>query len=370
MKMEELKKKLKKKISDQGFDVFGFTAPNVDKITKKNYNEFLRKNYHGEMKWLERHYEKKTNPKKVWNEVKTVIVIGKNYAPSSNPLRLNKLKKIANISVYAQNYDYHNVINQKLKIIQDWLMNEYKIHSKTFVDTSPIMEKYFAQKAKIGWQGKHTNIVSKEFGSWLFLAEIFLPIIIREDRNDLNDCGTCIKCLDICPTNAILKDNVIDTRKCISYLTIEYKGPIPQSLRKKIGNKVYGCDDCLSICPWNKFSSATNDKKLQKKSDDKDLIFFLNFDEDKFNKHFANSPINRIGWIRFLRNIIIASGNSNNKNLIEPLYKHLNNNNPILRGSCVWSLFQLMGNKCREYLKSKLKSEKNKYVLFELDLFS
>ncbi len=370
MKMEELKKKLKKKIFSLGFDVFGFTNAKVSFDAKKNYLEFLNKNYHGEMKWLERHYEKKINPKKVWEKVETIIVIGQNYTPNINPLKFNQNKKTANISVYAQNHDYHNIINEKLLKIQNWLIKEFNIPSKAFVDTSPVMEKYFAQEAKIGWQGKHTNIVSKEFGSWLFLAEIFLPIKIEEEKQELNNCGTCTQCLEICPTNAILEDNVIDARKCISYLTIEYKGPIPLSLRKKIGNKVYGCDDCLSICPWNKFSSVTKEKRLLKKGFNKNLSFFLNFNEDKFNQYFLHSPIKRIGWIRFLRNIIIASGNSDDKKLIKYLIKLLKNNNPIIRGSCVWALFQLLEKKDKEKIKKKLSNETNGYVLFELSMFT
>ena len=232
------------------------------------------------------------------------------------------------------------------------------------------MEKYFAQKSKIGWQGKHTNIVSKEFGSWLFLAEIFLPIKIKEEDNLIDNCGTCTKCIDICPTDAILGDNIIDARKCISYLTIEYRGPIPQSLRKKMGNKVYGCDDCLSVCPWNKFSKETNEKKFTNDNFNRDLLFFLNFSETKFKNYFLNSPIKRIGWIRFLRNVLIASGNSKDKNLIKAIYYHLDNCNPIIRGSCIWSLSQLLNNKEIRLLRNKLKNEKNKYVLFELDMLT
>ena len=368
--MEELKKKLKKKILSQGFNVFGFANPKIEKSTKENYANFLNKNYHGEMKWLERHYEKKVNPKELWNEVETVLVIGQNYSPGINPLKFNLDKSKANISVYAQNYDYHNVIREKLILIQEWLMDEFHINSKIFVDSSPVMEKYFAQKANIGWQGKHTNIVSKEFGSWLFLAEIFLPIKISSDSELQDNCGSCNKCIDICPTNAILDDNIIDARKCISYLTIEYRGPIPRSFRKKIGNKIYGCDDCLSICPWNKFSKPTDEKKLKKNDFNKDLLFFLNFDEEKFKEYFLYSPIKRIGWIRFLRNVIIASGNSKNKILVKAIYNHLNNSNPIIRGSCVWSLLELQSNDEIEFLRNKLKNEKNKYVLFELGKFA
>ena len=190
-----------------------------------------------------------------------------------NRFILNKDKNHGNISIYAQDEDYHSVIKNKLQTLQDWFKDKYNLETKIFVDTSPIMEKYFAEKAGLGWQGKHTNIVSKSFGSWLFLAEIFLPIKINETKNMINGCGSCVKCLEICPTNAILSNYKIDSKRCISYLTIENKGPIPISLRKLIGNKIYGCDDCLSICPWNKFATETHEKKLIS-NDKNDLLFF------------------------------------------------------------------------------------------------
>ncbi len=369
MKMKDLKKRISNEILNRGFDVVGFSNIKIDSRTKSNYLNFLKNNYHGEMKWLERHYSKKINPKLIWNDVKTILVVGQNYSPLSNPLKLNSKKNKANISVYASNEDYHIVIKEKLKKIQCWLKNKLKLESRIFVDSSPILEKYFAQKANLGWQGKHTNIVSKKFGSWLFLAEIFLPVEIYETEKEQDNCGTCNKCIDVCPTNALLKNNIIDARKCISYLTIEYKGPIPLSLRKKIGNKVYGCDDCLSICPWNKFSTEAIEKKLTSNEKLNDLDFFLNFNKKKFDEYFHNSPIKRIGWIRFLRNIIIATGNSENKNLVNYLFQHLENENSIIRGSCVWSLSQLLDKKSKNQLKDVLfLKEKNQYVLYELNL--
>lgn len=368
--MNDLKKKLEDNIFQHGFDVVGYSPPTVDKRAKKEYLYFLNKNYHGEMKWLERHFEKKIEPKKMWDKVKSIVVIGLNYAPKKNPLFNNLSLSKANISVYAQNEDYHEVIKIKLKKIQSWLLDEYNLDSRVFVDSSPIFEKYFAKIANLGWQGKHTNIVSKEYGSWLFLAEIFLPIEIKDLKSQIQDnCGSCNKCIDICPTNALINENKIDARKCISYLTIENKGPIPFSLRKKIGNKVYGCDDCLSICPWNKFSSETTEEKLQSSIESKTLAFFLKFNKDKFQKYFCKSPIKRIGWTRFLRNLIIATGNSQNKNLIKYLHIHLNNESSLIRGTCIWSLFQLINKREKRELREKiLKTETNKYVLFELGM--
>ncbi len=366
--MEILKEKIKQKALNIGFDVVGFTEPKIDQDTKKELEVFLQKKFHGEMSWLEKHFEKKIDPKMVWNEVQTVVVLGLNYGPTQNPIFKNNYKDFANASVYANNKDYHQVIKKKLNILNQWIKKELRIESKVFVDTSPLLEKYFAKKTNVGWQGKHTNLVSKKFGSWLFLAEIFLPIKLNEDNVSLNNCGHCKKCLDICPTGALIDEYKIDARKCISYLTIEYKGPFPQSIRKKIGNKIYGCDDCLAVCPWNKFSKPTNNSDFLSSRNEKELIFFLNFDERKFKKYFRNSPIKRIGWVSFMRNIIIASGNSEKKKLIRYLKELSKNKNPIIRGACIWSLYQLTRKKEKKFFKDIRKNERNSYVLYELDM--
>ena len=311
--MNDLKKKIYYKLKLFGFSVVGFTKPIIEDNTIQNYDKFLKKKFHGDMNWLEYHRDVKKNPLKIWNEVKTVISIGLNYAPGFNPLRYNKEKKLGNISVYAQNEDYHSLIKVKLKEFRKWFLNEYGLTQKIFVDTSPIFEKQLAQKAGLGWQGKHTNLVSRKFGSWLFLAEIFLPIDLSSSKEEINHCGVCSDCIEICPTRAI-KNNFIDPRKCISYLTIEHKGPFPISLRKKIGNKIYGCDDCLAVCPWNKFSKKTKEIKLEGKKL-KDLIFYLKINEENFNTIFHKSPIKRVGYIRFMRNVIISIGNSNEKKI-------------------------------------------------------
>ncbi|MBD23121.1 MAG: tRNA epoxyqueuosine(34) reductase QueG [Alphaproteobacteria bacterium] len=365
--MMNLKKKINNKISLLGFDVIGYSQPIVDSKTKIEYRKFLKKKFHGQMSWLENHYEKKINPKKVWNEVKTIVVVGLNYAPKFNPLIKNNLKEKANISVYAHQKDYHNVIGEKLKEFKEWLFKKHKIDSKYFVDSSPVMEKYFAKKTKVGWLGKHTNIVSKEYGSWLFLSEIFLPISFTFEEKSSDNCGICRSCIDVCPTNAIISDYKIDARKCISYLTIEHKGPFPMSIRDKIGNKVYGCDDCLSICPWNKFAKPTEDKNLVPEENYKSLNFFLDFDKKRFYKYFSDSPIKRIGWISFLRNVIIATGNSNSSIFKKKLEKLLKHESPIIRGSTIWSLGKLSS---KNKIKKLLKNEKNKYVLYELNSLS
>ena len=366
--MKNFKGIIEKKILSLGFDEVGFCKPEVDPVTKRNYRNFLNKRCNGDMDWLERHYEKKIDPKKIWPEVKTILVQGTNYSPFTNPMTLNQKEILGNISAYAKNEDYHKVIKNNLLEFKKWFFEKFSLESWVFVDTSPILEKYFAEKSGLGWQGKHTNLVSKKYGSWLFLSIIFLPIELEvSDQSDAT-CGICNDCLKICPTGALISENKIDARKCISYLTIEYKGAFPLSIRKNIGNKIYGCDDCLSICPWNKFSKETKKKEFIQTSSDKKLSFFLKFDEIFFTKFFKNSPIKRIGFESFLRNVIIAAGNSKSLELIKYIQIQLNNPSPIIRGASVWALGQLLPEKEKNQMKRELLSkELNEYVVFELD---
>lgn len=370
--MIDKKKAISDKAKEIGFDVIKFTKPEINNLDKKHLKKFLEKNHHGQMKWLERHYEKKINPKKVWNEVKTIVILGTNYGSKNNPLEYNLNKDLGNISIYARNIDYHVVIKKKLLILKKWLVKKFGINSKIFIDTSPIFEKSLAQQSGLGWHGKHTNIVSKEFGSWLFLSEIFISTKINIDNKEQDNCGTCNDCIKICPTKAFKKNYELDSRKCISYLTIEHKGPFPVSLRKKIGNKIYGCDDCLSICPWNKFSKETkiNDFIEDNQSTNSKLSFFLKFNEEKFTEFFGNSSVKRIGWVSFLRNVLIASGNSKNKTLVKLIEPLLVNKNPLIRGTAIWSIRQLIDKKkFKEIKKNYFHSEDNRYVLFEWSLF-
>ena len=370
--MNDFKKNLENYIFQHGFDVVGYSSPSVDKKAKEEYLSFLNKNYHGEMKWLERHFETKINPKRIWNNVKSIIVIGQNYAPKKNPLINNLSFNKANISVYAQNEDYHEVIKIKLKKIQSWLLNKYYLDSKIFVDSSPIFEKYFAKKANLGWQGKHTNIVSKEYGSWLFLAEIFLPVEIKSPKSKIIDgCGSCAKCIEVCPTKALVDENKIDARKCISYLTIENKGPIPMSLRKKIGNKVYGCDDCLSICPWNKFAKKHNEMKFEiiKKLELPSLKKMISFDEYDYRTYFSGTPLRRLGYIRFLRNVLIAIGNTEKKCFSRHVIKKLDFEDEIVKSIAVWSLYNINKKAFRIEKQKRYFKEKSSLVKKEWDRF-
>ena len=354
------------KAKDLGFELAGFTKPEISSIDKKNYKLFLKKNYHGDMKWLERHYEKKVNPKVLWDKVKCILVLGINYSQKINSSSRSSSK--GNISIYAKNKDYHYVIKKKLQILKVFLEKEFKIDSKIFVDSSPVFEKPLAQSAGIGWIGKHTNLVSKDIGSWFFLSEMYLAEEIANNKSEINHCGNCNDCINVCPTNAFEASYKLDARKCISYLTIEHKGPIPLSLRKKIGNKIYGCDDCLATCPWNKFAKMSKHKEFLGTKDLTNLRFekLLLLTKKKFAEDFLESPIKRIGWYLFMRNIIIAAGNSKKKSLISLIKLHLKNEDPIVRGSAVWALGELMKkNEKLLFIKSFKKKEKNPYVLFE-----
>ena len=296
------------------------------------------------MDWLETKKERRKSPKKLWNDVESIIMLGMNYGPDHDPLENIKHKNTGNISVYARGDDYHDIIKKKLKILGRWLIQEIESEIKVFVDTAPVMEKHLAQKAGIGWQGKHTNLVSREFGSWLFLGSIYTNIIIEPDEEELDHCGNCNSCVDICPTQAFQEPYKLDARKCISYLTIEHKGVIPRNLRSKIGNRIYGCDDCLAVCPWNKFAKESNEMKFSSKHNEKSLslneLSLLN-DKD-FRLMFSKSPIKRIGRNRFLRNVLIALGNAKSHNSVSYIKRNLKDESPIVRGAAVWAINQIL----------------------------
>jgi epoxyqueuosine reductase len=337
------KENILKKLYELGFDDIGIA--NIDDIPdqREELDSFLSNGFHGDMIWLEKNKDRRSHPSKIWDETVSIIVVSKNYGPDENPIQNISRKTDANISVYARAEDYHHVIKNQLKEFSSWLKERFDIDSKYFVDTAPIMEKPIAQIAGLGWQGKHTNLVSQRLGSWFFLGVVLIPIYIEPSKTELNHCGSCRSCIDICPTNAIIAPHKLDARKCISYLTIEYKGHIPRHLREKIGNRVYGCDDCLAVCPWNKFAQVTNDINLKGREELNlpNLGFFLDFDYSNFNGYFMNSPIKRIGKDRFLRNILIAAGNSNSKKLVKKIEKHIKNHSPIVRSAAIWSIKKL-----------------------------
>ena len=299
------------------------------------------------MVWLEKNKDRRSHPSNLWENAKSIIVVSKNYGPQVNPLNNIKEKSKANISVYARAVDYHELMKKSLKDLSIWLLQNYEVESRFFVDTAPIMEKPIAQIAGIGWQGKHSNLVSRKLGSWFFLGVLLLPVELESSVSEPDHCGSCSSCMDICPTKAIISPYKLDSRKCISYLTIEYKGHIPEEYRESIGNRIYGCDDCLAVCPWNKFASETRDIHLKAKEmlNLPDISFFLEFDYDLFNKFFDNSPIKRIGKDRFLRNVLIAAGNSGSREIAIKIKKFIKHDSSIIRASAIWAIKKIISKK-------------------------
>ncbi|MEM9105580.1 MAG: tRNA epoxyqueuosine(34) reductase QueG [Pseudomonadota bacterium] len=328
-----------------GFDVARVVAPSaIEDRAPAGLKSYLDEGRHGTMQWLEDTYERRANPRVLWPEVGSILMLGMNYGPNDDPLALLDQKDKAAISVYARNRDYHDLIKGKLKTIASRFVSRAGGDVKVFVDTAPVMEKPLAERAGLGWQGKHTNLVSREFGSWLFLGSIFTTAKLPIDAPEIDHCGSCRACLDICPTDAFPAPYQLDARRCISYLTIEHKGPIPGEFRKAIGNRIYGCDDCLAVCPWNKFAADASEAKLLARDDLKapPLETLVSLDDRAFRAMFAGSPIKRIGRDRFVRNVLIACGNSCEVGLIDACQKCLSDESPVVRGAAVWALSQLM----------------------------
>lgn len=309
---------------------------------------FVEAGYHGSMDWMRETLERRAHPNNLWQDVKSVIMLGMNYGPDHDPRSLLDCRHKANISVYARNRDYHELIKGRLKQLASKLISRTREimpggQVKVFVDTAPVMEKPLAQLSGLGWQGKHTNLVSRDFGSWLFLGSIFTTLDLKADEAEIDRCGSCDACQTACPTNAFPSPYKIDGSRCISYLTIENKGAIPYEFRTAMGNRIYGCDDCLAACPWNKFAQQAQEAKLIAREDLKapDLVDFLAMDDVTFRKHFSGSPVKRIGRNRFLRNVLVASGNSSQPALIPAVLSNVKDADPLVRQHAVWALRQL-----------------------------
>jgi len=326
-----------------GFDCIGVTDPGAIADAAKHFRSFLDAGAHGDMDWLAANPERRTDPRVLWAGVRSVIMLGVNYGPDENPLAILAQRSSGAISVYAQGDDYHDLIKKRLKALARWLVATSGGEVKVFVDTAAVMEKPLAQAAGLGWQGKHTNLVSREFGSWLFLGAIFTELDLPRDDADTDHCGSCQACLDICPTAAFPAPYKLDARRCISYLTIENKGPIPHEFRKAIGNRIYGCDDCLAACPWNKFAQTGREAKLAARDQLRapSLADLARLDDAAFRILFAKSPVKRIGRDRFIRNVLIAIGNSNDVVLAVEAERLLDDESPLVRGAAVWALSQL-----------------------------
>lgn len=339
----KLKRFLIEEAKAVGFDAVAFTTPDTIPQAPQRLRQYIADGHHADMLWMEETEDRRANPSVLWPEVRSIMILAMNYGPDSNPLGILEHKDRAAISVYAQNRDYHDIIKGKLKHVASRFAARAGQDVKVFVDTAPVMEKPLAQAAGLGWQGKHTNLVSRELGSWLFLGSIFTTAEIPPDKPDRDHCGSCRACLDACPTKAFPSPYRIDARRCISYLTIENKGPIPHEFRKSMGNRIYGCDDCLSVCPWNKFAQATSEMKLKARDDLKAprLADFLVLDDPAFRTLFSGSPVKRIGRDRFLRNVLIAAGNSQDPSLLPQIENLLEDPAPIVRGAAVWAFKQL-----------------------------
>lgn len=340
--METLLSDLRKDVQEYGFDAMAICPASLPEQIAKNLEIFLGNKQHGTMAWMEETAARRADPQTLWPDAKSVIMLAMNYGPDENPLPQLQRKSEGTISVYAQNRDYHDIIKGKLKTIAGRFAARNKADVKVFVDTAPVMEKPLAAQAGLGWQGKHTNLVSREYGSWLFLGSIFTDLELPADIPEIDHCGSCRACLDVCPTNAFPAPYQLDARRCISYLTIEHKGPIPEEFRSAMGNRIYGCDDCLAACPWNKFAATASEAKLQARDDLKrpDLEFLAGLDDAGFRKHFSGSPIKRIGRNRFLRNVLIAIGNSADVALSEVARRHVNDPEPVVREAAEWAIEQ------------------------------
>jgi epoxyqueuosine reductase len=364
----ELKAALAREARTLGFDCIGITDPDAIAESAKYFREFLDAGAHGEMDWLAANPERRMDPRGLWPGVRSVIMLGVNYGPDENPLAALEKRSFGAISVYAQGDDYHDVIKKRLKTLARWFAAESGEELKVFVDTAAVMEKPLAQAAGLGWQGKHTNLVSREFGSWLFLGAIYSAADLPRDEPDGDHCGSCTACQEICPTAAFPAPYKLDARRCISYLTIENKGPIPHEFRKAIGNRIYGCDDCLAVCPWNKFAQEGREAKLAARAELRapPLSELVRLDDAAFRALFAKSPVKRIGRDRFIRNVLIAIGNAGDASLAGEAERLLDDTSPLVRGAAVWALSQLMAREKFEVIASQaIGAEADESVLAE-----
>lgn len=327
-----------------GFDAVAVTSPSAIPLAPARLAEFVADGFHGSMAWIAETLERRSEPLTLWPDVRSIVVLAMNYGPDHDPRTLQARRDRGAISVYAQNRDYHEIMKGRLKEIAGKIVAQAGGDVKVFVDTAPVMEKPLAEAAGLGWQGKHTNLVSREHGSWLFLGTIFTTVELEPDAAEADHCGSCRACLDACPTDAFPAPYRLDARRCISYLTIENKGPIPHEFRDKIGNRIYGCDDCLAACPWNKFARAASEAKLAARAELREpaLVELLQLDDAAFRAFFSGSPIKRIGRDRFVRNVLIAAGNSGDASLAGEVRALLGDASPLVRGAAVWALARLV----------------------------
>ena len=326
-----------------GFDAVGFTAADPDAASADRLAAFLAAGFHGDMGWLAARAGERAAPRALWPAARSVIALALNYAPEGDALATLARRARGNISVYARNRDYHDLIKGRLKHLAQFIVSRFGAEVKVFVDTAPVMEKPLAARAGLGWQGKHSNLVSRRFGSWLLLGEIYTTLALAPAAPHADRCGRCRRCLDACPTDAFPAPYRLDARRCLSYLTIEHAGPIPERFRAAMGNRIYGCDDCLAVCPWNRFAVAGREAKLAARADliAPSLADLAGLGEAGFRRHFSGSPIKRIGWNRFLRNVLYAIGNSGDIGLAAAAAGHRAASDPVVAEAASWALARL-----------------------------
>ena len=339
----DLKQALTGRALAEGFAAVAVAPARLPDDVAAHLNQFIALGYHGDMGWMAETQTRRAAPTNLWPEARSAIVLAMNYGQNRDVFARLKDKTIGVISTYALNHDYHEVMKPKLKRLAGWLAKAASAQVKVFVDTAPLMEKPLAALAGLGWQGKHTNLVSRELGSWFFLGVILTDMELASDAPEVDHCGTCSACLGICPTKAFTAPRQIDARRCISYLTIEHKGEIPHEFRKAMGNRIYGCDDCLGICPWNKFAQAASEAKLQARADlvSPALADLLALDDAGFRKLFSGSPVKRIGRERFIRNCLIAAGNSANAGLLPHIQKLAQETSTVISEAARWAAAEL-----------------------------
>lgn len=343
MKAERLKRAVVARAVAEGFSVARTASVDAIPEAPARLAAWLAEGHHGDMGWMEERTDQRADPRKLWSEAKSVVMLGMSYAPDSDPLAILAQTDKAAISLYARRRDYHDVIKGKLKSVAGLLAAQGGVDVKVFVDTAPVMEKPLAQAAGLGWQGKHTVLVSREHGSWLFLGAIYTTAELPPDAPETDHCGSCTRCLDICPTDAFPAPYQLDSRRCIAYLTIEHPGHIDESLRAGIGNRVFGCDDCLAVCPWNKFAEAAQETRLALRDglDALPLADLARLDDAAFRALFSGTPVKRTGRDRFIRNVLIAIGNSGQQELAESAAALVADPSPLVRAMAAWALIRL-----------------------------
>ncbi len=366
--LDKLEDRIRAKAAELGFAACGLARADAAPRAGERLHQWLAEGRHGDMIWMEERKHHRESPAGLWPEVRSIIALGLSYAPKDDPLRLADEGGVGRISVYAQGGDYHDVMKRALKALGRWLAKEAGCDLKVFVDTAPVMEKPLAEAAGLGWQGKHTNLVSRTAGSWLFLGAIYTTLDLAPDTPGSDSCGSCTACQTACPTDAFPAPYQLDARRCISYLTIEHAGPIPLEFRRGIGNRIYGCDDCLAVCPWNKFAAAAQANLAFAPRAElvaPGLADLLALDDAGFRQVFAGSPIKRIGRDKMTRNALIAAGNSGEPALLASVAALLDDPAPVVRGAAVWALGRLDPARWQAERSARIAAEADSVVLAE-----